>query len=677
MKEKLWKWFPLLGAMLVFLLSAVVLTKDTGLANNGDFYRVMKVNRIAFSDDTNQAWQYQSDYVMELEGQNFFDRLTSTWSVAQEELYDSPHFVLVKIAKSLNFLINSATKAPIETFRIEVLSGIYLFLFAFGAWGILSFFQQWRTRLCALFLLLFVFCDMGYLLYFHSFYGEALQFVCMMILIGALLHLTKKPSVGWFLVLLISVYFLAGAKLANIPYALCILLAGMLLVRKRKWLFLPALVTGILIVMLLGSIPDWMNHDTTYQSVFFGILKESPPPEKDVAELGLPAKYAVLQNTHAYFEEYPIDITSKEFQTQFFDRIGKIDVVGFYLKHPVRFIKKLSRAISYSGSIRPPSLANSGSERMGMTNRYSLWSHLRLRSKLLYTPWAIWLLLIGMGISVVWWLIVCIRKKQLQPLLIPYVLLFVGLCANLILPVAGNGEADLAKHLFFMIHLVDIAVAAGVTILIFQAPKWRWKALLPVGAAGLLCLICNLSSYGETVSFGGYKWTVLKETDTSTTLVCNEIVDILPFDKEGEFGQNVWVNSTLRTYLNTEFLSEEVYETLLPMTYQVCLSSSFRDKAEEGWYSMIWTHEPNTVASLWQDAWRMKVTDKVTLLTLPQYEAGGFQRALGENYWLADPYGSNDSMVRYADAFGQVLHRDANQPTGVRPVITVKNKFLK
>ncbi len=677
MKEKLWKWFPLVGAMLVFLLSAVVLTKDTGLANNGDFYRVMKVNRIAFSDDTNQAWQYQSDYVMELEGQGFFDRLASTWSVSQEELYDSPQFVLVKMAKSINFFINSVIKAPLETFRIEVLSGIYLLLFAFGAWGILSFFQQWRTRLCALFLLLFVFCDMGYLLYFHSFYGEALQFVCVMILIGALLHLTKKPSVGWFLVLLSSAYFLAGAKLANIPYALCILLAGMLLVRKRKWLFLPGIGAGILIVLLLGSIPDWMNHDTTYQSVFFGILKESPTPEEDIAELGLPAEYAALQNTHAYFEEYPIEITSEEFQTQFFDRIGKTDVVVFYLKHPVRFIKKLSRAISYSGSIRPPSLANSGSERMGMTNRYSLWSNLRLRTKVLYTPWVVWILLIAMGLGAVCWLVFCLKHKQLYPAFLLFLLLFIGLCVNLVLPVAGNGEADLAKHLFFMIHLMDLAVAAGITVFVYQASKWKWKAVLPIVATALLWLICNISFYGKTVSFGGYEWTVLHETDTSKTLVCNEIVEILPFDEEGEYGQNIWENSTLRKYLNTEFLSDDDYEKLLPMTYQVCLSSSFRDKAEEGWHSMIWTHEPNTVASLWQDAWRMKVTDKVTLLTLPQYEAGGFQRDLGQSYWLADPYGSNDSMVRYADRFGQVLHRDANQPTGVRPVITVKNKILK
>lgn len=676
-QQKWLKWIPLLGALLVFLLSALALTQDTGLANNGDFYRVMKVNRISFLDDTNQAWQYQSDYKMELFGDGFFDRLGSTWLTAQEELYDSPQFVFVKIAKSVNFILNRMTGHEDTCFRLEVLSGIYLLLFSFGAWGILSFFNSLRTRLTALFLLLFVFCDMGYLLYFHSFYGEALQFVCVMMTVAALLHLWKHPAGGWFGVLLFAVYFLAGAKLANIPYALLLLVGGMILVRAKKWLWLPSVAVGICIVLLLGSIPDWMNHDTTYQSVFFGILKESPTPEADVAELGLPKEYVALQNTHAYFEEYPIDIWSEEFQSQFFDTMGKLDVVRFYLKHPVRFLSKLSKAISYSGSIRPPSLANSGSVRMGMTDRYSLWSSLRLNSKLLYTPWFVWSVLLCFGVVGIWWLILCIKKRKLSNSLILFLLLFAGLGINLVLPIAGNGEADLAKHLFFMIHLMDIAFCTGLLFLVAFAPKRKWKITIPLVACVLLSCLANLSFYGEQVSFGGYEWTVINETSSGRTMVCNTVIDNLPFDHTAEYGQNLWSDSELRSYLNEELFSQECYDQLLPMTYQVCVSGAFADRAEAGWHPVIWTHDPNTVASLWQDSQRMTVTDKVALVTLPQYQAGGFQRSLGQEYWLADPYGSNESMVRYADRFGQVLHQDAVQICGIRPVITVKNEAIK
>ena len=216
-QNKIFRLIPIFGALAVFFLCAFLLTKETGLANNGDFYRVMKVNQISFADDTDQAWRYQSDYRMELEEGSFFETLQSTWATAQRELYDSPQFLLVKAAKTASFLWNRLTGASPDIFHMEALCGCYLLLYAFAVWGILSFFQTVKTRLTALFLLLFLFCDMGYLLYFHSFYGEALQFVCVMLLIAGLLHLSRRPKAGWFFEVLLSAYFLAGAKLANIP----------------------------------------------------------------------------------------------------------------------------------------------------------------------------------------------------------------------------------------------------------------------------------------------------------------------------------------------------------------------------------------------------------------------------------------------------------------------------
>ena len=43
--------------------------------------------------------------------------------------------------------------------------------------------------------------------------------------------------------------------------------------------------------------------------------------------------------------EYPIDITTDEFQHDFYDRISKANVVFFYLRHPVRFVKKIAFSI--------------------------------------------------------------------------------------------------------------------------------------------------------------------------------------------------------------------------------------------------------------------------------------------------------------------------------------------
>ena len=87
------------------------------------------------------------------------------------------------------------------------------------------------------------------------------------------------------------------------------------------------------------SIPSWMHYDTTYQSVFFGAVKESETPEKDLKQLGIDEKYLPLVNTHAYMDdgEYPIDITTDEFQHDFYD---KSECCVFLFKTPCKVRKE-------------------------------------------------------------------------------------------------------------------------------------------------------------------------------------------------------------------------------------------------------------------------------------------------------------------------------------------------
>ena len=119
----------------------------------------------------------------------------------------------------------------------------------------------------------------------------------MLIAFGMLIY--KRPSVPKAIGFFVSLYFFAGAKLANIPFSLIAALLAVLIVIMRKdvlfklGVIVSALVCIICIAGLYSSIPDWMNRDTTYQAVFFGILKESDDPAADLAELGVDEKYAV------------------------------------------------------------------------------------------------------------------------------------------------------------------------------------------------------------------------------------------------------------------------------------------------------------------------------------------------------------------------------------------------
>ena len=77
-----------------------------------------------------------------------------------------------------------------------------------------------------------------------------------------------------------------------------------------------------------------------------------------------------------------------------------------------------------------------------------------------------------------------------------------------------------------------------------------------------------------------------------------------------------------------------------------------------------------------KDAYGMKVVDKVFIPDFEIYQEGRFKKDIGKAYWLCEPYASNISMVRYVDELGRVLHKDANEELGIRPVIKVKKENI-
>ncbi len=62
--------------------------------------------------------------------------------------------------------------------------------------------------------------------------------------------------------------------------------------------------------LLLGSAamylfaPKELKEINMYQTVFYGVLKDSPTPAQDLKELGLPPELAVLQNTNFFHAGY-------------------------------------------------------------------------------------------------------------------------------------------------------------------------------------------------------------------------------------------------------------------------------------------------------------------------------------------------------------------------------------
>ena len=273
-----------------------------------------------------------------------------------------------------------------------------------SAWCIFTFFNDssLKTRIGVFVVFLIIFCDAGYILYFNSLYGEPMQYLMIMLLISIGLMIYKRPSLPKVFLFFGALYMFAGAKLANIPYSILVAFLSVAIVFLRGdklfriGVVASAVICAISIGCLYGAIPDWMHYDTTYQSVFYGVLKDSETLEKDLDQLGIDEKYASLANTHAYpqLSEREISSDDKQMIKDVYEKVGKVSVVFFYLRHPIRFIQKVAKSIEYSAYIRPPNMGNSSVETEFVTNRFSLWSNLRVRMGLLYNPGVVFAALI-------------------------------------------------------------------------------------------------------------------------------------------------------------------------------------------------------------------------------------------------------------------------------------------
>ena len=677
--------FPFIGALMVVILCSLLLYagENVGLSDNGDFRRVLLVNNLEYADETNHYYLFKQDYKMTVHGETFKEKAKSVYRIdAENEIYSSPHFQVIKLSKLLNLISNTLSGKDETTYNIAWLAAIYISMLAMAAWGIFTFVQDMKKpiRYAILALFLVIFCDAGYILYFNSFYGEPLQYVVLMMLISVGLMIYKRPSIPKVIYFYISLYFFAGSKLANVPYSIIVsmLAAVIMILRKDKKFKITVIAAAAVsigfMINLYVSIPDWMQNDTTYQAVFFGIVKESDTPEKDLEQLGVDTKYTCLVNTHAYMDEaeYPVDITSEEFKRDFYDKVSKMDILMFYLFPPKRFVKKLNIAIESSAYVRPPNAGNSSTVIMETTDRWSIWSNVRVALKFLYSPVVIYAIFILLTIYIVLVDIFLIyhRKKESPNRL--YMLcgtnvLILGLWINLMLPIIGNGEADIAKHMFLFTNCIDILFAVMV-IGLFTMRKQR--AILSVCAVTALTSAFYITMPNKVITFGTYegkplKWEVVSRyNDNSMILVTKDPVTETIFDSNS----NLWEDSELREWLNNDFLAEfsdDERKKIKPVTNEVILPYDYKNLAVAGDHAHYWNYTRSQVDDLAKTAYHYYIDDLVFIPTLEMLE----DIEVRGPYWVLCPYANNSGMNRYMNSDGFILHTNVTNERGVRAVI--------
>ena len=679
-----------------------------GLSNNGDYTRIMKTNSLEFVAPLNVPYVYQAAFRMDLEGRSAADLLFSLDGV---DAYPSVHLLFIRASMGANLALNALTGAPVETYRVQVLGLFYLlcyaglFLLLFRSFSL----PKPGADLLIKLLILLVLCDEGYITYFNSLYSEPVQILALLALaVFALRAFTGRGRL-WvniiFLFLSCAVY--GWAKFVNLPVgALCICALGpILLLRAGRRAHAALTAWGLVCVFILGavylSLPKWMDEETNYNAVFFGVLKDANSGEQAeyLDALGLPASMSGLSYSTYYSQRGVAGRDEAGFDGAF-SAVSKFDLLLFYLRHPGPLLSKLDVAVAHSGFIRPYYLSNLGENypRLSFLNRFAAWSY--LRGQLPFDTWLGNGLLVLAGCLALWrCLWVRGERKSAVTASLTILTLLGTLAYHLVMPIVTNGEADLAKHMFAFAQVIDLLVLfllARLGYLLCRAERLCRPAPLLAGALAALVLLSLLAPSllrqarlkGETVTLGAWEgtpiiWQVVAREGDAVTLLAAEPVASLPYSAGGAdgFGSSLWENSSLRYWLNGPFLegafSAEERALLEAEDHAVLLSAQDKALAQSGYNDFYAFHVPRYSDRAADLSYARSCRDAVRLPDISLL--AGLSRSgrlTPAPCWMDTPYYNNGSMLRILGPDGYFYMRDAALSYGVRPVITVDAALL-
>jgi len=452
------EWLYCLLATLIIVL--LLFTGEfIGVADNGDFLRIMGSIGLNYYNEFESYEQRFFNYAHAYFAYDSFFR----------GFYVTSQLLIVLFARSIAFIIHS------EYFDIRVLGALYSLLLITASCLCITFFKKRGilVTVALMAILLLVFHDVGYLAYFNSLYGEPVSFIFMLLTLALGLTVLRRetPSKRLLLLFVLACLFLVCSKTQNAPLGLLFSVVCLRFAALHKdnfpWKRLAITCSAALVVIAAGMYllaPKDFKQINLYQTVFFGILHSSDTVQEDLQELGLPAYLEGLAGTNYFQSDTVIKQDDPRLQADFYERISHMDVLLFYMKHPDRLLQRMSYAAEHSMNIRPYYLGTyelaAGKHAGAVTEQYSWWSQFKRTVLPNEFSFIMIVYLLYYGVLLYEWR----RRDSIFSRIALELFGVIGLIGafGFLIPIVGDGLADLSKHLFMFNVAFDIMLAASV-----------------------------------------------------------------------------------------------------------------------------------------------------------------------------------------------------------------------
>ena len=463
--------FIIAAAVLIILSVTLMKRPITGVADNGDFARIM--NSTGLHHLTAEHEDRYFGYVNRLYGIGHVIPFGGGYISTELPL------VICAIALSKQF-------SPSGLFDIRYLGAIYAVLLAACAYFFVKSSRK-QFGAAAIFTALsfiIIFCDTGYTSYFNSLYGEPVTFVFILLMAAMAITISavEQPAVWMLLIFGLAAAFFAGAKVQNIPAGIFSVLLLLRLAAMRKDKAWRRLAFGSAAAVILISVVCYTNVSrdiricNKYQTVFYGILKNSGDPAGDIEDLGLDPSLAALAGTNYFMEDYALDIRSAGFKNMIDENVNHYKIAAYYLRHPGRFIEKMGIAAE-NGFKLNQGMGNyeksPGISYKQVSKVFDRWSSFKLG----VLPHSLLFVAAFYGTVL---LVLIYEYSRAGNAKMRFLIEFFGFVLitgiiQFVLPVIGDGEADLSKHLFLFNLCFDVLFSAAlVYIAVKAAALVRW-----------------------------------------------------------------------------------------------------------------------------------------------------------------------------------------------------------
>jgi len=362
-----WAYFGLLSTAAALLSFQLFVPPIVGLANNGDFQRVIGVFGYGPDIKPDPTFAYVANSYVPDSGvrRPGYEQFTS-------------EYFFVGIALALSKILPGTGHLPI-TFVGFVHGAALLAALARLFWVTAPFSQRaiiWAGSV-------FVITDVGYAAYNNSLFSEAASCVFLVWWIAETVQACahQQVVVYWF----VATALLLSSKGQNAPLAIpvAVFCAAMAWKLRRHWKSFAAAGAVSLAVgsAIFLTVPKRAQLENSYNMLFSSVLPESRDPRGDLRALGLSEDWVRLKGSLSWSPDS--GLYEERVRQVLPEKAGPLKIVEFYARRPTRLWRHITTLIPIATGLRPECCGNFepqvGRPPKAISYTLALWSEVHAR----------------------------------------------------------------------------------------------------------------------------------------------------------------------------------------------------------------------------------------------------------------------------------------------------------